>query len=75
MTVKPPLQKTLNGILHKEDENKHNHEKWEVLNIMRRTDNYLENSFESAAQTQILKQQKQLNGRNHHIPIHINSEY
>jgi hypothetical protein len=27
------------------------------------------------AHNQILKQQKQLNGRNHHIPININTEY
>jgi hypothetical protein len=26
------------------------------------------------AHNQILKQQKQLNGRNHHIPININTE-
>jgi hypothetical protein len=27
-----------------------------------------------AAHTQILKKWKQLNGRNHHIPININTE-
>jgi hypothetical protein len=27
MTTKPPLQKILKGILHKEDENKQNHER------------------------------------------------
>jgi hypothetical protein len=27
MTTKPPLQKILQGILHKESDSKHNHEK------------------------------------------------
>jgi hypothetical protein len=27
MTTKPPLQKILNGILHTEGENKHNHKR------------------------------------------------
>jgi hypothetical protein len=27
MTIKPPLQKILQGILHAEDENKQNHER------------------------------------------------
>jgi hypothetical protein len=27
MTIKPELQKILKGILHKEEESKHNHEK------------------------------------------------
>jgi hypothetical protein len=33
-----------------------------------------ETSIDSAAHIQILKQQKQLNGRNHHIPSNINTE-
>jgi hypothetical protein len=31
MPTKPPLQKILNGIIHTEDENKHNHERMEVI--------------------------------------------
>jgi hypothetical protein len=46
----------------------------EVLNLMRRTDKYSESNIESAPQTQILQQQKQLNGRNHHMPLNINTE-
>jgi hypothetical protein len=46
----------------------------EVLNLMRRTDKCSENSIELTAHTQILKQQKQLNGRNQHIALNINSE-
>jgi hypothetical protein len=74
MTIKPPLQKILKGILHTEDENKHSHKRMEVLNLMKGTDKYPESSIESAAYTQIFKQQKQLNGRNHHIPISTNPE-
>jgi hypothetical protein len=47
----------------------------EILNLKRRTDKYLEKSIDSASHTQILKQQKQLNGRNHHILTNINTEY
>jgi hypothetical protein len=46
----------------------------EVLNLMRKTDKYSESSIESSAHTQILKQQKQLNSRNHHILININTK-
>jgi hypothetical protein len=41
----------------------------EVSNHRRRND-----STDLAAHNQILKKQKQLNGRNHHIPININIE-
>jgi hypothetical protein len=40
----------------------------EVLNLKRRIDKYSESSIESAAHTPILKQQKQLGDKNHHIP-------
>jgi hypothetical protein len=46
----------------------------EVLKLMIRTDKYSEGSIESAAHTQILKQPKQLNGRNHHISLNTNTE-
>jgi hypothetical protein len=46
----------------------------EVLNHRRRKNKESESSIGSAAHNQILKQQKQLNGRNHHIPININTE-
>jgi hypothetical protein len=45
-----------------------------VLNLMRRTDRYPENSIELATHTQIPKQEKQLNGRNHHIPNNTNTK-
>jgi hypothetical protein len=46
----------------------------EVSNHRRRKDKQSESSIDLAAHNQILKQQKQLNGRNHHIPININTE-
>jgi hypothetical protein len=46
----------------------------EVLKLRRRTDKYSESSIDLTAQTQILKQQK-LNGKNHHIPLNINTEW
>jgi hypothetical protein len=46
----------------------------EVSNHGRRKDKKSESSIDSAAHNQIHKQQKQLNGKNHHIPININIE-
>jgi hypothetical protein len=46
----------------------------EVSNHRRRKDKESESSTDSTAHNQILKQQKQPNGRNHHIPININTE-
>jgi hypothetical protein len=48
--------------------------RWEASSHRRRKDKQLESSTDSAAHNQILKQQKQLNERNHHIPININTE-
>jgi hypothetical protein len=47
----------------------------EASNHWRRKDKYSESSTDLAAHNQILKKQKQLSGRNHHIPININNEY
>jgi hypothetical protein len=71
MTTKLPLQRILIEILHREDEST---EGWEVLNLMRRTDKHSQSSIELAAHTEILKQQKQLNGRNYHIILSTNPE-
>jgi hypothetical protein len=40
----------------------------------RRKDKESENNIDSAPCNQTLKQQKQLNDRNHHVPININIE-
>jgi hypothetical protein len=45
-----------------------------VPNHRRRKDKESEINIDSAANNQTLKQRKQLNGRNHHIPININTE-
>jgi hypothetical protein len=46
----------------------------EVPNHRRRKDKELESNIDSAAHNQTLKQQKQLNDRNLHIPINTNTE-
>jgi hypothetical protein len=46
----------------------------EVTKI-RRKEKESESSTDSAAHNQTLKQQKQLNGRNYHIPINNNTQY
>jgi hypothetical protein len=45
-----------------------------VSNHRRRKDKETESNIDSAAHNQIIKQQKQLNGRDHHIPINANTE-
>jgi hypothetical protein len=74
MTTKPPLQKILQGILHTKMKANKTMREQAVPNYRRRKDKESESSTDSAAHNQILKQQKQLNDRNHHIPININTE-
>jgi hypothetical protein len=71
MTTKLPVQKILKGTLH--TESKHNHKRTRNIKTHEKN-NHSESSTESAAHTQILKQQKQLNIRNHHIILNTNSE-
>jgi hypothetical protein len=73
MTTKISLQKILHVILLTEDESKKHMRGWEASNHRRR-DKQSESSTDSTAHNQILKQQQQLNGRNHHISIKINTE-
>jgi hypothetical protein len=40
----------------------------------RRKDKESGSNIDSAAHNEIVKQQKQLNDRNHHIPINVNTE-
>jgi hypothetical protein len=44
MSTKPALQKILKGILHREDENKHNHERMGIINLKRRADKSLKSN-------------------------------
>jgi hypothetical protein len=46
-----------------------------VPNHRRRKDKESESNINSAAHNQTLNQQRQLNDRNHHIPINTNTEY
>jgi hypothetical protein len=74
ITTKPPLQKILQGILHRENESKQNHERTGSTKPqeMKRKDS--KSNTDSAAHNQTPKQQKQLNDRNDHIPINTNTE-
>jgi hypothetical protein len=45
-----------------------------IPNHRRREDKKAESNIDSAAHNQILKQQNQLNDKNHHIPIITNTE-
>jgi hypothetical protein len=45
-----------------------------VPNHRRRKNEESESNTDSVAHNQILKQQRQLNERDHHIPININTE-
>jgi hypothetical protein len=58
MTTNPPLEKILKGILHTEDENKHNLERVELLNLKRRANKQSESSIELVAHTQTITQEK-----------------
>jgi hypothetical protein len=74
MTTNPPLQQILQGILHTENESKQNHERTRSTKSQGK-DKESDSNIDSAAHNQTLKQQKQLNDRNHHIPVNINTEY
>jgi hypothetical protein len=73
MTIKPPLQKILQAILHTESETQHNYETQAVPNYRKRKSKKVESSIDLATHNQTLKQLRQLNERNHHIPIHTNT--
>jgi hypothetical protein len=78
MTSKSPLEKILQGILHTENESKQNQERTgSTKNHKRRKDRKdkeAESNIDSAAHNQTFKQQKQLNGRNHHTHMNIKTE-
>jgi hypothetical protein len=75
MITIPPLQKILKGLLHTEDETSITMKGQKVLNLMRKTYKYSESNIVLSVHMQILKLQKHPNGRNHHIPLRVNSEY
>jgi hypothetical protein len=75
MTTKPPLQKILQGILHTESENKQNHERASSTKPQEKNDKKVKGNIDSAAHNQTLKHLRQLNDRNHHIPINTNTKH
>jgi hypothetical protein len=75
MTIKSPLQKILQGILHTESEKKQTIKGQESANHRRRKIKKVERNIDSAAHNLTLKKQRKLNDKNHHIPINTNTEY
>jgi hypothetical protein len=72
MTTKPPIQKILQRILHTENEGKQNHERSGSTKPQEKKSKKVESNIDLAAHNQTLKQQRQLNDRNHHITINSN---
>jgi hypothetical protein len=72
MTTKPPLQKILQGIVHTENETK----PWEDRQYQTTGEEKTSNWRVTLIQLHTIKplNNKQLNDRNHHIPININTE-
>jgi hypothetical protein len=73
MTTKPSLQKILQGILHTESETQHNHDKAGSTKLQKGKSKKVESNIDLATHNQTLKQLRQLNDRNHHILISINT--
>jgi hypothetical protein len=67
MTTKPSLPKILQGILHRDDESKQNHERMCNIKPQEKKRQESESSIDSAAHNKIIKKQIQLNVRNHNI--------
>jgi hypothetical protein len=75
MTTELQLQKILQGILHTESESQHNLMKRQAVpNHRRRKSKKVESNVDLAIHNQTLKQLRQLNDRNHHIPISTNTQ-
>jgi hypothetical protein len=67
MTIKPPLQKILQGILH-------THLKGQAPpKYRKRKSKKVESNIDLGTYNQTFKQLRQLNHRNHHIPISTNT--
>jgi hypothetical protein len=57
MTTNPPLQKILQGILHRENKNKQNQERAGSTKPQEKKRHKVESNIDSAAHNQTLKQQ------------------
>jgi hypothetical protein len=75
MTTKPPLLKILQGILHTESENQHNHEKAGNTKTQEKKGKKGESNTDLATHNQTLNQQRQLNDRDHHILTNTNTKH
>jgi hypothetical protein len=73
MTTKPPLKKILQGILHTKVKLNITMKGEAVPNHRKRKDKKVESNINLATHNQTLKEQRQLNDRNHHIPISTNT--
>jgi hypothetical protein len=74
MTIKPPLQKILQGFYTEKMKANKTMKGQALPKHRKRKDKESESNSDSAAHNQILKQQKQQNDRNQHIPINIDTE-
>jgi hypothetical protein len=72
MTTKQPLKRFLKEFCTQKMK-ANNTMRGQEVSSHRRKDKESESSINSVVHNQILKQQKQLNGRNYHIPININT--
>jgi hypothetical protein len=73
VTTEPPLQKILQGILHTESETQQTMKGQAAPNHRKRKSKKVESNLNLGTQNQTFKQLRQLNGRDHHIPISTNS--
>jgi hypothetical protein len=73
VATKPPLQKILQGVLHIESETQHNHERAGNTKLQEKKKQDIESNLNLGTHNQTLKQLRQLNDRNHHIPISTNT--
>jgi hypothetical protein len=73
VTTKPPVQKILQGILHIESETQHNHEKAGSTKLQEKKSKKVESNLNLGKHNQTFKLLRQLNDKNHHIPISTNT--
>jgi hypothetical protein len=74
MTTKPPLQTFFKKFCTKKMKANKIMKRQAVQSHRKSKDKKVKNNSDSATHNQTLKQQKQLNDRNHHIPINANTE-
>jgi hypothetical protein len=75
MTIKPPLQKFSKEFCTQKMKANKTMKGQAIPNHKRRKGHKVESNIDSATYYQTLKQKRQLNDRNHHIPINTNSKH